>query len=185
MTTLENRPNTALLVVDVQQGAVDGNYQRDDVVANIRSLVEKARRERIPIIWVQHSDEVLVRGSDEWLIVPELAPGDQEPLVEKNYGDSFEDTTLENVLAGLGIGRLVVVGAQTDACIRSTLHGAFARGYDATLVSDAHTTEDQTAWGAPPPDQVIAHTNLYWADQTAPGRTAGTVETKDVDFATP
>jgi len=185
MTTLENRPNTALLVVDVQQGAVDGNHQRDDVVANVGSLVEKARRERIPVIWVQHSDEVLVRGSDEWRIVPELVPGEAEALVEKNYGDSFEDTTLESVLSGLGVGRLVVVGAQTDACIRSTLHGAFVRGYDTTLVSDAHTTEDQTAWGAPPPDQVIAHTNLYWADQAAPGRTAGTVDTKDVDFGTP
>ena len=121
-------------------------------------------------------------GSDDWRIVPELDPGEAEPLVEKNYGDSFEDTALETVLAGLGVGRLVVVGAQTDACIRSTLHGALARGYDATLVRDAHTTEDQTAWGAPPPDQVIAHTNLYWTYQTAPGRTAGTVETKDVDF---
>ena len=77
---------------------------------------------------------------------------------------------------------LFVVGAQTDACVRSTLHGAFVRGYDATLVSDAHTTEDGTAWGAPPPDKVIAHTNLYWTYQTAPGRTAGTVETKNVDF---
>jgi hypothetical protein len=67
-------------------------------------------------------------------------------------------------------------------CIRSTLHGALVRGYDATLVSDAHTTEDLTAWGAPPPDQVIAHTNLYWSDQTAPGRTAGTIATTDVDF---
>jgi len=169
----------------VQQGAVDGNHQRDDVVANVGSLVEKARQERIPVIWVQHSDEVLVRGSDEWRIVPELVPGEAEPLVEKNYGDSFEDTTLESVLSGLGVGRLIVVGAQTDACIRCTLHGAFTRGYDTTLVSDAHTTEDQTAWGAPPPDQVITHTNLYWADQSAPGRTAGTVETKDVDFGTP
>ena len=86
------------------------------------------------------------------------------------------------MLSDLGVGRLVVVGAQTDACIRSTLHGALVRGYDATLVSDAHTTEDQTAWGSPPPDQVIAHTNLYWTYQTAPGRTAGTVETEVVDF---
>jgi nicotinamidase-related amidase len=182
MTTLENRPNTALLVVDVQNGVVEGDHERDAVVANVGSLVDKARRERVPVVWVQHSNEQLARGSDRWRIVPELSPGDAEPLVEKNYGDSFEDTTLESVLSGLGVGRLVVVGAQTDECIRSTLHGAFVRGYDATLVSDAHTTEDQTAWGAPPPDQVIAHTNLYWTYQTAPGRTAGTVKTDDVDF---
>jgi nicotinamidase-related amidase len=182
MTTLENRPHTALLVVDVQNGVVAGAHERDTVVANVGSLVEKARRERVPVVWVQHSDQGLARGGDNWRIVPELHPDEAEPLVEKNYGDAFEDTTLESVLSGLGVGRLVVVGAQTDACIRSTLHGAFARGYDATLVSDAHTTEDQTAWGAPPPDQVIAHTNLYWAYQTAPGRTAGTVVTKDVEF---
>jgi nicotinamidase-related amidase len=182
MTTLDNRPKTALLVIDVQNGVVNGNHGRDAVVANVGSLVEKARRERIPVVWVQHSDDHLARGSDEWRIVPELTPGDAEPLVEKSYGDSFEDTNLETVLSDLGVGRLVVVGAQTDACIRSTLHGALVRGYDATLVSDAHTTEDQTAWGAPPPDKVIAHTNLYWKNETAPGRTGGTVETKEVDF---
>ncbi len=183
MTTLANRPNTALLVVDVQNGVVEGAHERDAVVANVANLVDKARHEQVPVVWVQHVDEQLARGSDSWQIVPELTPGDTEPLVEKNYGDSFEDTTLESVLSERGVGRLVVVGAQTDACIRSTLHGALARGYDATLVSDAHTTEDQTEWGAPPPDKVIAHTNLYWTYQTAPGRTAGTVETKDVDFA--
>ena len=182
MTTLENRPNTALLVIDVQNAAVERAHERDAVVANVGSLVEKARREQVPVVWVQHSDEQLARGSEAWQIVPEFTPGDAEPLVEKNYGDSFEETTLETVLLGLGVGRLVVVGAQTDWCVRSTLHGALARGYDAILVSDAHTTEDQTAWGAPPPEQVIAHTNLYWKYQTAPGRKAGTVETKAVDF---
>ncbi len=182
MTTLENRSGTALLVVDVQAGVVEGAYERDAVVANVGHLVEKARHEGVPVIWVQHSDEQLVRGSESWRIVPELSPNEAEPVVEKNYGDSFEDTSLENVLSDLGVGRLVVVGAQTDACIRSTIHGAFTRGYDATLVGDAHTTEDLTAWGAPPPAQVIAHTNLYWAEQAAPGRTAATVETKDVDF---
>jgi nicotinamidase-related amidase len=182
MTTLQNRPNTALLVVDVQQGVVEGTSERDTVVANVGSLVEKARQEQVPVVWVQHSDDGLAKGSDEWRIVPELSPDDAEPLVEKNYADSFEDTTLETVLSDLGVGRLVVVGAQTDECIRSTLHGALVRGYDATLVSDAHTTEDQTPWGAPPPEQVIAHTNLYWKHHTAPGRTAGTVATKEVDF---
>jgi nicotinamidase-related amidase len=182
MTTLENRPNTALLVVDVQNGVVAGTPERDTVVANVGSLVEKARQEDVPVVWVQHSAKGLEKGTDEWQIVPELSRDDAEPLVAKSYGDSFEDTTLETVLSSLGVGRLVVVGAQTDMCIRSTLHGALARGYDATLVSDAHTTEDQTAWGAPPPEQVIAHTNLYWTYQTAPGRTAGTVATEEVDF---
>jgi nicotinamidase-related amidase len=182
VTTLLNRPNTALLVVDVQTGVVEGAHRRDAVVANVVRLVERARRESVPVVWVQHSDEELARGSERWRIVPELTRRDAEPLVEKSFGDSFEDTDLEAVLSGLGVGRLIVAGAQTDACIRSTLHGALVRGYDATLVEDAHTTEDHTQWGAPPPDQVIAHTNLYWSYQTAPGRTAGTVPTKDVDF---
>ena len=182
MTTLTDRPNTALVVIDAQTGVVAGNHQRDAVIANVGRLVEHARRERVPVIWIQHSDDHVVRGSDGWRIVSELTPGGAEPVVEKHYGDSFEETTLESVLADLKVGRLIVAGAQTDACVRSTLHGALARGYDATLVSDAHTTEDQTAWGAPPPEQVIAHTNLYWKYQTAPGRTAGTVPTKDVDF---
>ena len=182
MSTLENRPNTALLVVDMQRGVVQHAHAREAVVANVRSLVEKARQERIPVIWIQHSDEQLVREGPAWPIVSELTPGAGEHLLEKNYGDAFEDTSLESVLAGLGVGRLVIAGAQTDACIRSTLHGAFVRGYDATLVSDAHTTEDQTAWGAPPPAHVIAHTNLYWSYQTAPGRKAAAVLTKDVDF---
>jgi nicotinamidase-related amidase len=183
MTTLDNRPNAALLVVDVQNGVVEGAHERDDVVANIGALVDKARQADVAVVWVRHSDDGLPRDSDSWQIVPELKPDDREPLVEKSYGDSFEDTELEAVLSERGVGRLVVVGAQTDACIRSTLHGALVRGYDTTLVSDAHTTEDQTQWGAPPPDKVIAHTNLYWTYQTAPGRTAGTVATAEVDFS--
>jgi nicotinamidase-related amidase len=161
------------VVIDPQNGVSAGPHKRDAVVANIGRLVEKARRAQIAVVWVQHSDEQLARGSAEWRFVPELTPRDAEPLVEKNYGDSFEDTNLENVVSNLGVGRLVVVGAETDACVRSTLHGAFVRGYDVTLVKDAHTAQDKTAWGAPPPDQVIAHTNLYWTYKTAPGRKAG------------
>ena len=182
MTTLENRPNTALLVVDVQNGVVAGAHERDAVVANVGSLVEKARLERVPVVWVQHEGNGLEQGSDAWQVVPELEPGGEEPLVGKRFADSFEDTNLESVLSQLAVGRLVVVGAQTDECIRSTLHGAIVRGYDATLVSDAHTTEDQSEWGAPTPDKVIAHTNLYWSGHRAPGRAAGTATTVDVDF---
>lgn len=182
LTTLSSRPNTALMVIDVQVGVVAEAHERDAVIANINSLVAGARDAGVPIVWVQHSDEHMPQGSDAWQYVPELMRAESEPLVHKRFGDAFEATDLEDVLAGAGVGRLVVAGAQTDACIRCTIHGAFSRGYDVTLVGDAHTTEDQSSWGAPPPDQVITHTNLYWHYQSAPGRTAGVLATKDVTF---
>ena len=163
MTSLSNRPNTALLVIDVQNDVVAGTHQRDEVIANINSLIDRARAEDVPVIWVQHSDDELVEGSDGWHYVDELHRSESEPLVHKHFGDSFEATDLESLLAARGVGRLLVTGAQTDACIRATLHGAFTRGYDTFLVGDAHTTEDLTEWGAPSPDKVIAHTNLYWS----------------------
>ncbi len=183
MTTLVNRPNTALLVIDVQNGVVGEAHDRDNVVANIATLIDKARAAGVDVVWIQHNSDELPTGSERWQYVPELVRRESEPLVQKAYGDSFEETDLEAVLAERGVGALLISGAQTDECIRSTLHGAIARGYDATLVGDAHTTEDLTPFGAPPPDKVIAHTNLYWQNHQAPGRTAGTVSTDDVDFA--
>ena len=182
MSTLTDRPNTALLVIDVQNDVVGGAHNRDAVVANIATLVQKARADGAPIVWVQHSSDHMPQGSEGWQYVPELQIETSEPVVHKRYPDSFEETDLESVLAERAVGRLIVAGAQTDECIRSTLHGAIVRGYDATLVKDAHTTEDLSEWGAPTPDKVIDHTNLYWENHAAPGRQAGTVATADVIF---
>ncbi|MCE9622328.1 MAG: cysteine hydrolase [Actinomycetia bacterium] len=182
MTSLKDRPNTALLVIDVQNGVVAQAHQRDEVIANINTLVDKARAEKVPVIWVQHNSDELVPDTDVWQYVPELQRKDSEPLIQKRYGDSFEDTTLEAELAKRGVGRLVVAGAQTDACIRSTIHGGFTRGYDVVLASDAHTTDDLTEYGMPAPDKVIAHMNGYWKWQDGPGRKADVVETAKVDF---
>jgi len=182
MTTLADRPNTALLVVDVQVGVVAGAHAAAAVIANIKTVVDKARLANVPVIWVRHAHEALKPGSDAWQIVPALVPEAGEVMIEKAYPDAFEETVLEQSLARLKAGRLVIVGLQSDECIRSTLHGAIARGYDALLVGDAHTTEDQTPWGAPPPDKVIAHTNLYWANHRAPGRNAGVVTAGDLEF---
>ncbi len=183
MTTLAGRPNSALLVIDPQNGVLAAAGNRDGVLKNIDILVARARAEGAPVIWVQHAGEGLVRGSEAWQFVPEVARLDTQPVVHKIYGDSFEDTELERLLAAPAVGRLVVAGAQSDACVRATIHGAFTRGYDVTLVSDAHTTDDRTPYGGPPAAQVIALTNLYWSYQSAPGRTALTVPTAETCFA--
>jgi len=182
MTTLANRPNTALLVIDFQVGATADAWQRDEVAATIASLVEQARLKHVGVIWVQHSSQVMPIGSPEWAMAPALVPVDGEPIVHKRYGDSFEDTDLEDILADLGVGRLVVCGAQTDACVISTLYGALVRGYDVTLVADAHTTDDRSAYGLPTAPEVIALINAIWQYRTAPGRTTQVVSSNAVEW---
>ena len=122
------------------------------------------------MIWVQHQSEELPEGSDQWQYVPELKMGDGEPVVHKRYGDSFEDDHARRT----SWPRVGSAGSSSPAprptpASESTLHGAFTRGYDTTLVSDAHTTEDLTEYGAPPVEQVISHTNLYWSWQDGAG----------------
>ncbi len=170
------------MVIDVQNDVVGNAYERDQVVATIGTLVDRARISGVPVIWVQHGDDQLVADTHGWQIVPELEPAPFEPIVRKTFGDSFEATTLETELAERGVGRVIVTGAQTDACIRATLHGAFVRGYDTTLVSDGHTTEDFSEYGLPPADKVIAHTNMYWTWQAGPDRTADVMAAADVTF---
>lgn len=183
MSTFHGRPNSALLVIDLQNLVVEEAYGRDKVVGNVRNLVERARDEGVPVVWVQHEAEDLPKNSHEWEFVPELRQEEGDWLVPKSYGDAFEDTILGEVLEDLGVGRIVVTGAETDACIRCTLHGGFTRGYDVTLVADAHTAGDKTQWGAPPVQQVIDHTNLYWQYQAAPGRVADVASADEVTLA--
>jgi nicotinamidase-related amidase len=180
----EQMMNSALIVIDVQRDVVANACRRGEVIANIVGLVDRARKENVPVIWVQHSDDELVKGSEGWAFVDELRMGDGEPVVHKQFGDSFEGTELDELLQKRGVERLVVCGAQTDACIRSTLHGALARGYNATLVSDAHTTDD-CSWATPPlsAEQVIAHTNFYWNWQRTPRSVGGTSTASEVAFS--
>ena len=183
MTTLTDRPRTALLVVDMQRDVVAKAHDRDRVITTINDLVARAREHEVPVIWVQHGDEEMPAGSDGWEMVNDLKPESGETVIAKSYGDSFEETDLEEVLAAADVGHIFVTGAQTDACIRSTLHGALARGYDTTLVGDAHTTEDMRQWGSPlSPEQAIDYTNMYWSFSNAPGRTCATLASADVNF---
>jgi nicotinamidase-related amidase len=181
--TIGNDPHTkALVVVDAQHDVVDGHFRRDEVVAAIGRLVDKARAAGVPVVWIQHADEGMPMGSRQWRIVPELAVGADEPVVHKIYGDAFEDTELDATLRERGVVEVLIVGGQTDACIRSTLHGAFARGYDTTLVADAHTGPDRTAEGGPDAEQIIRLTNRYWSRHTGVGRVARVLGSEEITF---
>lgn len=180
MSTRTVGTNTALLVVDVQNAVVARAHRRNETVRVIADLVERARQGNVPVVWVQHHDDQLAKDSHDWQIVPELIPNDDEIIVHKSYNDAFEETDLEKHLDQLGVGSLVVTGAQTEWCIRSTLHGAIARGYDALLVADGHTTNDMSA--EIPATSIIELTNMYWHWHSVPARTAGVDVGKDVTF---
>jgi nicotinamidase-related amidase len=118
MTSLTDRPYSAVVIIDVQVDVMAAAHERDKVVTTIGTLVARARASGVPVLWVQHSDRDMEQGSEAWKIVPELSQEPDEPVVDKRYGDAFEDTILEDELCKRGIGRLVIAGAQTDACVR-------------------------------------------------------------------
>ena len=180
MTTL-GRDKSALLVIDVQNQVVEGAYNKDQVISNINSAVVKARAAGVPVVWVQHSDDWMAIGSDDWQIVPELQPAEGEAKVGKLYRNSFEATELESVLERLEVGHVYVCGAQTNNCVRFTSHGALDRGYDVTLLKDAHTTTDYTSGGAVVPAEVLVRDlNASFSEEELPGRLAKAVTVSEV-----
>lgn len=141
MAIIRDGNQAVLLVVDVQVGVMKNAWEAISITANIALTVEKAREQNIPVIWIQHSDDGLAYGRQDWLIVPELVAEKGEILIHKQYNSSFEGTSLDDILAQLGVTHIVLIGAATNWCIRATAYGALERGYDLTLVKDAHTTE--------------------------------------------
>lgn len=184
MTTFNDRPNAALLIIDVQNGVVAEAFKRDEVVANINTVLREARAAGVPVVWVQHSEEEMPIGSEAWQIVNELEPADGEARVEKLYRSSFVETNLEQVLADLGVSHLYLTGAETNNCMRHTMHTALDRGYDITLIADAHTTNGYT-WNGHTidPENVINEQNDNLGYYNLPGREARAVAADKVAFA--
>lgn len=191
---MENTKHTtsALLVIDMQQSSAGEGWRRDDVVQRIRSLIDRAKQAGTPVIWVQHEEgEPFAPGSDGWQILDGIRPGDDDTVVPKHYLDAFVETTLRKELDRLGVGHLVICGAATDACIRTTTARAQVEGYDVTLVADGHTT-DVGPWDLPLPDgrtvpvgaeTMIAYTNFFVEDTQYPGQTTAVLPAHEVEFA--
>jgi nicotinamidase-related amidase len=179
---------TALVVIDVQHGVVKEAYQRDEVLANIARLLEQARSTDTPVIYVQHhftEGNEMLYGADDWQIHPAVAPREGELIVHKASPDAFHETTLQAELEKLGIERLVMTGAQSEVCVETSARRAPAQGFNVTLVSDAHTTDDRKALSAAQIiDVVNAALNGFWAGAyTATEKTIVVKPTSDIDFA--
>ena len=186
MANVRNGNQGVLLVVDVQVGVMSEAWDAPRVIGKVARAVERARAQRMPVIWVQHSDpEELIHGSPPWQWVPDLMPADDELLIHKQFNSSFEQTPLEEHLARLGATHIVLAGAASNWCIRATAYGALERGYDLTLLKDAHTTgsmdlEDGTRIAAA---DVVSELNIAMTWLRYPGRSNGTAAAEDVDFA--
>jgi nicotinamidase-related amidase len=183
MTTLVGRDKSALLVIDVQNGVVEGAYNLPSVLKNINVAIDNARTSGVPVIWVQHSDEELIHGSDGWQIVSELSPLEGEPMVSKNHRSSFEATDLESILSGLGVGHLYITGMQTNNCVRHTTHSAQERGYDVTILADAHTTTGYDWDGhTVVAEDVVNEFNDNFGGSELPGRFTRAISTSELTF---
>jgi nicotinamidase-related amidase len=187
MATIREGRKAALLVVDAQVGVMRNAWNAPEVIRNIGIAVDKARKEGVPVLWVQHSDRELVLDSPDWQLVPELAPAKDELQIHKQFNSSFEQTVLDETLARLGTTHIVLAGAATNWCIRATAYGALDRGYDLTLIKDAHTTEtmefeDGIRIEA---ETIIRELNIAMRWLSYPGLLNGTETAVNVDFVVP
>ncbi|MCU0488518.1 MAG: isochorismatase family protein [Anaerolineales bacterium] len=187
MATVREGNKSVLVVVDAQVGVLQGTWKAPEVIKNIAITVETARRQGVPVVWVQHSDEELAYGSPEWQLAPELRPAEGETRIHKQFNSSFEQTPLEETLASLGATHLVLAGAATNWCIRATAYGALDRGYDLTLIKDAHTTGAvEFANGETiKAEDIILELNNAMTWLSYPGRVNGVAAAGEVDFSTP
>lgn len=151
---------TALLVIDSQVGIIEGPtdgpvYNKDQVLEVMVDVIGKARKQRLPVIYVQDV-EVGEEGSDEQRIHPAIAPLPSDPVVQKRATNSFLQTNLQVTLEKFGIEHIVVIGMKTQYCVDTACRTATALGYDVTLVADGHSTTGSNVLQA---EQIIAHHN--------------------------
>ena len=187
MATVREGNKSGLVIVDVQVGVVSEAWDAPRVITNVARTVERARDKGVPVIWVQHASDDLAHGSPQWQWVPELVPAETEPLIHKQFNSSFEQTKLEGALARLGATRITLAGAMTNWCIRATAYTSLERGYDLTLVKDAHTTANVDLGNGKMIEAagIVSDLNIAMTWLAYPSRVNGTATSETVDFATP
>lgn len=187
MATVREGQQPVLLVVDVQVGVMAEAWQAPRVIANVAQAVARARGQGVPVVWVQHQNQELQAGTPAWQWVPELRPAAEERLIAKRYNSAFEDTPLDAELAAMGATHIVLAGAASGWCIRATAYAALDRGYDLTLVSDAHSTETLVLDGGQrvEAESVVHDLNTAMTWLRYPGRRNAAVAVAQLDFTVP
>ncbi|SDP30009.1 cysteine hydrolase family protein [Clostridium gasigenes] len=136
--------NIVLLVVDVQNALVLGEpYNREEVISNIKKLVQISRENEVEVIYIQHSDEIggeLEPNCAGWQIYKEVAPINGEKVINKNYNSAFRNTILKEYLDSRGINKLIITGMQTEYCIDTTVKVAFEYGFKLIIPENTNTT---------------------------------------------
>jgi nicotinamidase-related amidase len=137
---------STLIMIDCQNTYTQGVMELDGVqpaLDEAAALLDRARSAGIPIIHIQHSDgpgSLYDIEGESGAIVARVAPREGEPVVVKEYPNSFVQTDLDDRLKALGASNLVLAGFMTHMCVNSTARGAFNLGYAPTVVAAATAT---------------------------------------------
>ncbi|NBS95066.1 MAG: isochorismatase family protein [Betaproteobacteria bacterium] len=184
MSTVRPGNQPTLVVVDVQVGVMAESWESARVISNIARAVQRAREGGVPVVWIQDESDELPRDSASWQLVPELVPTSADCRVYKRFASSFEETNLEDVLRQLGTTHIVLAGAQTNWCIRATAYAALERGYDLTLLQDAHTTSgiDLGQGSKVEASGIVADLNVAMKWLSYPGRKSAVARAEEVEF---
>jgi len=142
---------SALILVDAQNTYRTGVMQLSGVEPALdacASLLARARALKVPVIHIQHDagpgSPYDIRA-EIGAIADKVAPAEGEPVVVKNYPNSFLNTDLDARLKALGVKNVVVAGFMTHMCINSTGRGAFNLGYAVTVPANATATRPLAA----------------------------------------
>jgi nicotinamidase-related amidase len=140
---------TALLVIDVQQALFERPipvYKGEEFLHNVNTLIDRARKAGVPVIFIQHSnDTLLVKDTPGWQLHPQIQPKAGEPIIRKLEGNAFAKTNLVEVLRERQASHLVICGLVTHGCVKNTCLGALELGYRVTLVKDGHSNMSEEA----------------------------------------
>jgi nicotinamidase-related amidase len=174
--------NTALLIIDVQQGLCEGEhcaYGSRQVIARINQVSDKARSAGALVIFIQHESKsgYLEFGTPAWQLADGLVVAPTDLRIRKTTPDSFHRTELADVLTQHAIVKLIICGMHTEFCVDTTARRALALGYPVILVEDGHTTEGNAHLSAP---QIIAHHNATLTNISSFGPRVQTVTTDNL-----